>query len=157
METSKTFTGHILPPNFDYVMDIASMLTLKMMPSHTNCLRMGFHWEAQKSLQVRSGPYRLPCWFCQGHPLLCPNHSALVPCLEGKRAFCSAPTLSSWERWPEFSSCQGKQCPQLMLCPTLTHAHGHCITATSATGSDRAWVAEEPPQPPPALVSSRQG
>lgn len=93
METSKSFTGHILPPNFDYVMDIASMLTLKMMPSHTNCLRMGFHWEAQKSLQARSG---LPCWFCQGQPLLCPNHSALVPRLEGKRPFCPAPTLPSW-------------------------------------------------------------
>lgn len=53
METGKSFIGHIFPPNFGFVMDIASMLTLKIMLSYTNCLTMRFHWEAQKSLQAR--------------------------------------------------------------------------------------------------------
>lgn len=130
METSKSFTGHILPLTFVYVMNIASMLTLKMMPSHTNCLRMGFHWEAQKSLQARwilwlqmadqvftdsSSLLVLP-----GSPIILPKPLCLGA-LPGRR-MTSLPSsntfqLGYWEKWPEFNFFQGGRCPQLTLSP----------------------------------------
>lgn len=139
------------------------------MPSYTNCLRMGFHWEAQKSLQARWiwWPQMADQVFTDCSSLLVlPGSLSLGALSGGQETFLPSPNtfqLCHWERWPEFSFCQGRGCPQLMLSPILTHGHGHCITATPATTpcSDRAlgWLGhtENPPQPPPTLGSSRQG
>lgn len=164
METSKSFTGHILPLNFVYVMNIASMLTLKMMPSHTNCLRMGFLWEAQKLLQARwilwlqmadqvftdsSSLLVLP-----GSPITLPKPLCLGA-LPGRRmTFLPSPNafqLGYWEKWPEFNFFPGQAGPPAHAepCP-LTHAQEHHITCQFSPHPLLRWG------PGPRLAGTRR-